>query len=158
KKAFGIDRAANSWDDILSAEVIWVSGSNVAECSPILTNYIWQARENGTRVIVVDPRITPLARTCDLFLPVKPGRHVALFNGILHFMIESDWLDRDFIDDGTGVLEEVGKLVHSGPPGRTAEGTGIAEKLIRRSAELWGTADTSFLLHARGIEHHTHGV
>jgi len=101
KKAFGVDRAANSWADILKAKVIWISGSNVGECSPILTNYIWQARENGARIIVVDPRITPIARTCDLFLPVKPGRDIALFNGILHLMIENDWLDHDFINKHT---------------------------------------------------------
>ena len=77
---------------------IWISGANIAECSPITTNYVWQARENGAKIIVVDPRITPIARTCDLFLPVKPGRDVALFNGILHLMIEHDWLDHDFIE------------------------------------------------------------
>ena len=79
----------------LMAEVVWIGGANVAECAPITTNYVWQARENGAKVIVVDPRITPIARTCDLFLPVKPGRDVALFNGILHLMIENDWLDHD---------------------------------------------------------------
>ena len=101
KKAFGIDRAANPWSDILEAEVIWISGANVAECAPITTNYVWQARENGAKIIVVDPRITPIARTCDLFLPVKPGRDAALFNGILHLMIENDWLDHEFIDEHT---------------------------------------------------------
>ena len=73
KKAFGIDRTTNPWSDMVGTEVIWVAGSNVAECSPITTNYIWQAREQGARVIVQDPRITPVARTCDLYLPVKPG-------------------------------------------------------------------------------------
>ncbi|HEY6931535.1 MAG TPA: molybdopterin-dependent oxidoreductase, partial [Thermoanaerobaculia bacterium] len=29
KKAFGIDRAANPWSDILEAEVVWVSGANI---------------------------------------------------------------------------------------------------------------------------------
>src|SRR5688500_18731113 len=98
KKAFGIDRSANPWDDILNAEVVLVAGSNTAECSPITTSYIWQARENGGKLIVVDPRITPIARTADLFLPVKPGRDVALFNGILHLMIENDWIDHDLIE------------------------------------------------------------
>src|SRR5262249_27776567 len=37
KKAFGIDRAANPWSDILDAEVVWISGANVAECAPITT-------------------------------------------------------------------------------------------------------------------------
>ena len=70
-------------------------------------SYVWQAREHGAKVIVVDPRITPLARTCDLFLPVKPGRDAALFNGILHLMIENDWLDHDFIRDHTVGFEAV---------------------------------------------------
>jgi len=158
KKAFGVDRAANPWGDILGAEVIVVAGANVAECAPITTNYIWQAREHGAKVIVVDPRITPIARTCDLFLPVKPGRDTALFNGILQLMIENDWLDHDFIEQHTVHFDKVAEEVRPWTPRRTAEVTGIAEKAIRQAAELWGRAKTSFLMHARGIEHHSHGV
>ena len=58
-------------------DVTWISGANVAECAPITTDYVWQAREYGAKIIVVDPRITPIARTCDLYLPVKPGRDAA---------------------------------------------------------------------------------
>jgi assimilatory nitrate reductase catalytic subunit len=158
KKAFGIDRAANPWSDIPRAEVVWISGANVAECAPITTNYVWQARENGAKIIVVDPRITPVARTCDLFLPIKPGRDVALFNGILHLMIENDWLDHDFIDNHTAGFDAVIEHVREWPPRRTAEVTGITERAIRQAAEMWGEAKSSFLLHARGIEHHSHGV
>jgi assimilatory nitrate reductase catalytic subunit len=158
KRAFGIDRAANPWSDILGAEVVWVSGANVAECAPITTDYIWQAREHGAKVIVVDPRLNPLARTCDLFLPIKPGRDVALFNGILHLMIAHDWLAYDFIDNYTTGFAAVAESVREWTPSRTAQVTGIAERAIRQAAEWWGTAKTSFLLHARGIEHHSHGV
>jgi assimilatory nitrate reductase catalytic subunit len=158
KLAFGIDRAANPWSDILSAEVVWISGANIAECAPVTTQYVWQARENGARVVVVDPRITPVARTCDLFLPVKPGRDIALFNGILHLMIEHDWLDHAFIREHTVGFDKVAEHVRQWTPRRTAEVTGIAERSIRQAAEWWGTAKTSFLLHSRGIEHHSHGV
>jgi assimilatory nitrate reductase catalytic subunit len=158
KKAFGIDRAANPWDDIPGTDVIIVAGANVAECAPITTDYIWQARERGAKVIVVDPRLTPLARTCDLFLPVKPGRDTALFNGILHLMIENDWLDHAFIDQHTVGFDAVAAEVRAWTPQRTAEVTGVAEKSIRQAAEWWGTAQSSFLMHARGIEHHRHGV
>ena len=158
KKAFGIDRAANPWSDILGADVILVSGANIAECAPITTNYVWQAREQGAKVIVVDPRITPIARTCDLFLPVKPGRDTALFNGILHLMIEHDWLDHPFIENHTVGFEAVAAHVHDWTPRRTAEVTGIAVKTIQQAAEWWGTAKTSFLCHARGLEHHSNGV
>ncbi len=158
KKAFGIDRAANPWSDILGAEVILVAGANVAECAPITTNYIWQAREQGARVIVVDPRITPLARTCDLFLPVKPGRDTALFNGILHLMIANGWIDTAFIESQTVGFADVEAEVAAWTPERTAAVTGIAESRIRQAAEWWGTARTSFLMHARGLEHHSNGV
>ncbi|MGK2860052.1 MAG: molybdopterin oxidoreductase family protein [Thermoanaerobaculia bacterium] len=158
KKAFGIDRAANPWDDILGAEIVWIAGANVAECAPITTNYVWQAREHGAKIIVVDPRITPIARTADLYLPVKPGRDIALFNGILNLMIENDWLDHDFIDNHTVGFDALAEHVKQWTPKHTAEVTGIAEKGIRKAAEWWGEAKTSFLMHARGIEHHSHGV
>jgi len=158
KKAFGIDRAANPWSDILKSEVVWISGANIAECAPITTNYVWQAREHGAKIIVVDPRITPIARTCDLFLPVKPGRDIALFNGILHLMIENDWLDHDFITKQTVGFEAVAEHVKEWNPKKTAEVTGISQRSIQEAAELWGRAKSSFLLHARGIEHHSHGV
>jgi assimilatory nitrate reductase catalytic subunit len=158
KIAFGIDRSANPWDDIVGTDVVWISGSNVAECSPITTDYVWQAREHGAKIIVVDPRLTPIARTCHLYLPVKPGRDTALFNGVLHLMIENDWLDHDFIAQHTNHFDEVAAEVRAWTPRRTAEVTGIAEKSIRQAAEWWGTARTSFLLHARGLEHHSNGV
>jgi assimilatory nitrate reductase catalytic subunit len=158
KKAFGVDRAANPWSDIPKADVVWISGANVAECAPITTSYVWQARENGAKIIVVDPRITPIARTCDLFLPIKPGRDIALFNGVLALMIENDWLDHDFIEQHTVGFDALAEHVREWTPRRTAEVTGITERAIRQAAEWWGTASTSFLMHARGIEHHTHGV
>jgi len=158
KKAFGIDRTTNPWSDMVGTEVIWVAGSNVAECSPITTNYLWQAREQGARIIVQDPRITPVARTCDLSLPVKPGRDAALFAGVLHLMIEQDWIDRAFIQANTTGFDQVAAYCREWTPARTADVTGVPERSIHRAAELWGTAKSSFLFHARGIEHHSNGV
>ena len=158
KKAFGIDRTTNPWSDMVGTDVIWVAGSNVAECSPITTNYLWQAREQGAKIIVQDPRITPAARTCDLYLPVKPGRDAALFAGVLQLMIEHDWLDRDFIDELTLGFDEVAAYCRQWTPARTADVTGVPERSIRQAAEWWGTASASFLFHARGIEHHSNGV
>jgi assimilatory nitrate reductase catalytic subunit len=158
KKAFGIDRTTSPWSDMIGTDVVWVAGSNVAECSPITTNYLWQAREQGARLIVQDPRITPIARTCDLYLPVKPGRDAALFAGVLNLLIEHDWLDHAFIDTFTSGFDDVARYCHEWTPARTAEVTGVPERSLRQAAEWWGTATTSFLLHARGIEHHSNGV
>ena len=158
KRAFGVDRAANSWADIEGAEVIWVQGSNVAECSPITTDYIWRARDQGAKLIVVDPRITPIARTADLVLPLKPGSDCALNNGILHLLHKWDLIDRAFVAEHTNGFEQALEAVRDCTPEWTSEMTGLPVAAIEKAARWWGEAKTSMLLHARGIEHQSKGA
>jgi assimilatory nitrate reductase catalytic subunit len=158
KKILGLDRSANPWSDIPKAEVILIAGANVGECAPITTEYLWQARENGARLIVLDPRMTPIARTVDLFIPVRPGGDIGVFNGMLHVMIERGWIDRAFIREHTTGFEEVERIVKKYSPDVAAKIAGVPPAMIIRAAELWGPARTSYLLHARGIEHHSKGV
>lgn len=158
KKALGIDRASNPWSDIRLADVVFVAGANVAECAPITTSYIWQARDRGAKLIVADPRVTPLARTADVFLGLRPGTDSALMGTILHILIERDWLDHDFIDRHTEGFAEAAEAVREYTPAWGARVTGVPAARIEQAAELWGTVQTGMLLHARGIEHHTKGV
>lgn len=158
KKAFGVDRAPNPWSDIPLADVVWVAGSNVAETFPITTSYIWRARDRGARLIVQDPRIVPLARTADLFLPVRPGSDSALFGAVLHQLVRNDWLDHEFIDAHTAGFDDAAAAVADMTPRWAAEITGVPSARIEEAAELWGTSATGIMLHARGIEQQTKGV
>ncbi len=158
KKVFGIDRSANPWSDIPKAKVILVAGANIAECAPITTDYLWQARENGGKLIILDPRMTPIARNADLFIPVRSGGDIGVFNGMLHIMIERGWIDREFIAQHTTGFEAVMETVKKYTPDYAAKIAGVPPEMIVKAAELWGPAPTSFLLHARGIEHHSKGV
>ena len=158
KKAFGLDRGSNNYSDLAHAEVIMICGANVSETFPTLTHWIWQARDNGAKLIVVDPRVTPIARTADLHLPVRPGRDSALYGAILHQMIKHDWLDHDFIANHTSGFEDAKKAVESYDLDWAEKTTGVAKEKILLAAQWWGPAKTSFLLHARGIEHHSKGV
>ena len=158
KKAFGIDRISNSWSDLEHAEVILIAGSNVSETFPTLTHYIWQARDNGARLIIVDPRITPIARTADLHLPVLPGTDSALFGAILKILVDNNWLDKEFIQNHTSGFNEAVNAVKDYTLDWAEKVTGVKAEKIQKAAEWWGKAKTSFLLHARGIEHHTKGV
>jgi assimilatory nitrate reductase catalytic subunit len=157
-KAFGVDRAANPWSDIALAEVVFAAGSNTAECHPLTMPYMWEARDRGAKLIVVDPRVTPSARTADIHLQIRPGTDTALGNAILHEMVEHDWLDHDFINMRTVDFEATADLVKAYTPEKVAKLCGIPAARIEEAAEIWGTAKTSFLLHARGIEHSTNGT
>jgi hypothetical protein len=99
------------------------------------------------------PRITPIARTCDLFLPVKPGRDVAAVQRRPP-PDDRERLDRPRVRTRhTSASPRLAAHEAEWTPARTAEVTGIAERAIRQAGEWWGTAKTSFLMHARGIEH-----
>jgi len=158
KKALGTDRASNPWSDIPLADVVFIAGANVAECAPITTSYIWRARDNGAKLIVADPRVTPLARTADVFLGLKPGTDSALMGTILHVLVERDWLDHDFIEAHTEGFEAAAEAVRDYTPAWGESITGVPAGRIEQAAELWGTSRTGMLMHARGIEHHTKGV
>jgi assimilatory nitrate reductase catalytic subunit len=158
KKAFGLDRISNSWDDLLHAEVIMICGTNVSETFPTLTHWIWQARDNGAKLIVVDPRLTPIARTADLHLDVRPGGDSALYGAILHQLVKNNWLDHEFIQNHCSGFDAAKEAVQSYDLPWAEKTTGISAAKIMQAAEIWGKAKTSFLLHARGIEHHTKGV
>ncbi len=158
KKTFGIDRATSPWEDIAKASVVLVAGANVAECAPITTDYIWRSRDNGGRLIVLDPRMTPIARTADLYIPVRSGGDIAVFNGMLHVMIERGWVNRRFIAEHTSGWEQTEAAVRKYTPEYAGKIAGVPPAMIVKAAEIWGPAETSFLLHARGIEHHSKGV
>nr|WP_291817191.1 molybdopterin-dependent oxidoreductase [Candidatus Microthrix sp.] len=158
KKALGMDRASNPWSDIPLADVVFVAGANVAECAPITTSYIWRARDRGAKLIVADPRVTPLARTADVFLGLKPGTDSALMTSILHVLIANDWLDHNYIDAHTVGFAEAAAAVADATPEWAAEVCGVPADRIIEAARLWGTSVTGMLLHARGIEHQSKGV
>ena len=114
----------------------------------------------GASLIVVDPRETPIARTADLWLPVKPGTDVALLNAMLR-------RDHPRRAGGRGVPRSAhhrlgrgarkrSRTVHAGA-GRAALRRAGGERSWRRRGSTGGRA-TSLIMHARGIEHSTHGV
>ncbi|HEY8955357.1 molybdopterin oxidoreductase family protein [Chitinophaga sp.] len=158
KKAFGLDRTSNNYTDLAHAEVIIVAGANVSETFPTLTYWIWRARDNGAKLIVVDPRVIPLARTADIHLPIKPGTDAALYGAMLKYLVDHDMLDHDFINNHTTGFEETIAAVKDYTLEWAEQVTGIEKEKIEQAAALWGKASTSFLLHARGIEHHSKGV
>src|SRR5690606_32179 len=128
------------------------------ETFPTLTYYIWEARDNGAKLIVVDPRVTPIARTADLHLPVRPGTDSALYGAMLKILVDNDWLDHDFIREHTSGFQETIDAVRDYTLEWAERITGITGEKILQAATMWGKAATSFLMHARGIEHHSKGV
>jgi assimilatory nitrate reductase catalytic subunit len=157
-KAFGIDRAPLPMTDFPLADAFLVVGSNVGECFPIVMQWIWKARDRGAKLIVVDPRQTPLARTADLWLPLRPGTDVALLNAILRQVIHDGLVDEAYLAARTNGWEAVREAVEPYTPEEAERIAGVPARRIVEAARIYGEAATSLIMHARGIEHSTHGV
>lgn len=158
KLAFDVDRSLIPWSEIPKADVLMVIGANIGDCAPITTDYIWRCRDRGGRLIVIDPRMTPISRNADLYLPVRPGTDLALLMGILHVIVRDGLEDRQFIAEHTTGWAEVAESVKEYDLRKTAEMTGVPPQSIERAAHWFAKADKAIAMHARGLEHHSKGV
>ncbi|MGN6813049.1 MAG: molybdopterin oxidoreductase family protein [Thermomicrobiales bacterium] len=157
-RAFGLDRAALPMPDFALSDCIVIVGSNVAECFPIVMKWLWRARDNGAKLIVLDPRETPIARTADLWLPVRPGTDIAVINAILRQAIHEGQIDEAYLAERTNGWDEVRQTVESYTFERAEQIAGVPATRVAAAARLYGDAARPLILHARGIEHSTHGV
>lgn len=158
-QSVGIDRGAtNPWSDIKSADVLLIAGSNTAECHPLSMPYIWGARDNGAKLIVIDPRQTKTALVADIHLDLRPGTDVALANGLLHVMIEENLVDQAFIDEHTIGYEELKVLVKFYTPSYVGNITGISPEKIVSAARIFAKAKNGMVMFARGVEQHATGT
>jgi assimilatory nitrate reductase catalytic subunit len=158
KLAFGIDRSTIPWSEIPKAEVLFVIGANIGECAPITTDYIWRCRDNGGRLIVADPRMTPITRNADLYLPLRPGTDLALLMGMLHVILRDGLEDRQFIEQYTTGFEAVAASVKEWDSRKSAEMTGVPPESIEKAAQWIGKSKRAVMMHARGLEHQSKGV
>lgn len=157
-KAFGIDRAPMPMTDFPLANCILVVGTNVSECFPIVMQWIWKARDRGASLIVIDPRETPIARTADLWLPVRPGTDIAVLNAMLKVIVDDGLVDHDYLRERTTGWEAVLDSVKDTSLVEAQRLSGVPAARIMAAARIYGQAATSLILHGKGIEHSTHGV
>jgi assimilatory nitrate reductase catalytic subunit len=115
-KAFGIDRAANPWDDIPLAEVLIIAGANCAETFPVLNKFLWQQRDNGGTLDRHRPARNADRQQGDLHLQFKPGTDVAVANGMLNVIIRENLIDENFIEQRTNDWEATRAVVEKYTP------------------------------------------
>lgn len=158
KQSLGADGPPGSYEDIDSADLFFVIGSNMADCHPILFLRMADRLKQGAKLIVVDPRRTATADRADLYLPIAPGTDLALLNGLLHLLVERGDIDRDFIAAHTEGWEGMPDFLAEYPPARVAEVTGLPEADIRTAARWIAEAGEWMTLWTMGLNQSTQGT
>jgi formate dehydrogenase major subunit len=154
----GSGAVSTTYGDVLNAEVAILAGSNAAANHPVAASFFKQAQRQGTTLIVIDVREEPLADRADIFVRIKPGTDVALYNAMMHEIIRLGLVDEEFIAARTTNFEALRKVVADYTPERAAQITGVPAGTIRRIAQLWGEASAGVIYWGMGISQHTTGT
>jgi len=157
-KAFGSGAMTNSIPEIEGSDCIFVIGSNTIEQHPLIASRVLRAKEKGSKLIVADPRCTPIVQFADVYLQHEPGTDVCLLNGIMNLILSWDLADKDFIAQRTESFEELANKVKEYPPEKVCEITGVERAALEKAARIYGEAQRASILYAMGITQHTTGV
>ena len=87
----------NHWNDLANSDCLMIVGCNPAENHPISFKWIIKALDQGAQLIVIDPRYTRSAALADLYVRLRPGTDIALFGGLIKYVLENELYHRDYL-------------------------------------------------------------
>jgi len=162
KRAFGEDVVPQAYADLDAAELFVIVGANMAWCHPILFQRVRRAKEERphVRVVVIDPRRTATADVADVFLPIRPGTDVVLFNGLLSYLRREDALDWEFIDahvEGATAALRAAKASSPSVPA-VAAACGVPERDVAEFYRLFVRTRQVVTLFSQGVNQSSSGT
>ena len=120
------------------------------------TRYEWlqilDLLEQGTKLIVVDPRGTEAAMRADIWLQPRPGTDAALLLGMANVIISEDLYDKAFVDKWCYGFDKLAERVKEYPPEKVAGITWVPAEKIREAARLYATSKPATVAHGMGLE------
>jgi formate dehydrogenase major subunit len=157
-EGIGSGAVSNPVMDVTKAEVVIVIGANPTVNHPVAATWIKNAVQNGTKLVVCDPRRSDLARMADHYLQFKPDTDVAMLNAMMHVIVTEGLVDKAFIESRTIGYEDLRKNVEGYSPEAMAPICGIDAQTLRAVARLYATSKGSMILWGMGISQHIHGT
>lgn len=120
------------------SKLILIWGSNSITSNLHFWRYATQAKRNGAKLICIDPRKSETADKCHEHIALLPGTDGALALGIMHELIQNDWLDHDYLDRYTLGWEALKARALQWSPERAATVCAITPEQIRALAKDYG--------------------
>lgn len=151
------DRMGPSPTEAEHARLVLLWGTNTLTSNPHLWPALRRARENGARLIAIDPIRTRTAAQCDEHVPIRPGTDAALALGIMHVLFRDDLHNADYLESHTVGWRALEERSVEWTPERVSSITGIPTATIERLAHLYGTTSPSLIRLNYGLQRHAGG-
>lgn len=100
---------SNAINEIDNTDLVFVFGYNPTDSHPIVANHVINAKRNGAKIIVCDPRKIETARIADMHIALKNGSNIALLNAMGHVIIEENLYDKAFVASVQKALKSIVK-------------------------------------------------
>ena len=143
--------------DYAHADLIVVWGANPSATGIHLVPIVQEAQRRGARLVVVDPRATPLAKQADLHLAVRPGGDLPLALAAIRWLFENGRADEAFLATHATGGEELRRRAAPWTPERAAEASGVPAAAIEAFARLYADASPAVVRCGWGLERNRNG-
>ena len=155
RRAFGTDTVPGLYEDLELADLVVLTGSNLAWCHPVLYQRLLAARQARPemRVVVIDPRRTATCEIADLHLPLAAGSDAALFNLVLAALAERGLANADFLRHVEGAGAAIAAAGATDPAL-----TGLDPDLLAQFINLWCSTEKVVSVYSQGINQSATGT
>ena len=121
------------------SRLVMVWGSNLTSTNEEgeISSLLLEQVKDGTKLIVVDPRKTELAKRAGIWLQPRPGTDNALALSFLNVVVEEELFDRDFVKDWTHGFEELASHLKDYTPEKMSDITWVEPDTVRKAARTY---------------------
>ena len=144
-------------DDYVHARLIVLWGVNPSATGIHIIPKIYEAQRRGAKIVVVDPRTTPLARRADLHLALRPGTDLAVALAVHRWLFESGRADSGFLERHSTGAERLREKAEAWTFERAADAAGVPAHDLERFARLYADGSPAALRCGWGLERNRNG-
>ncbi|MBT4691092.1 MAG: molybdopterin-dependent oxidoreductase [Rhodospirillaceae bacterium] len=143
--------------DIEDAKLIVVWGNNVTFSNLHLAPVLQRVRDQGGKVVVVDPIRIKVAEQADMHIAPRPGTDVVLAFALANELERLGAFDQDFIAEKVEGADDFMAEARTYSLERAAEITGVAKADIRTLAAWYHDAEPALIATGNGLERNRNG-
>jgi formate dehydrogenase major subunit len=157
-EGIGSGAVSNPVRDVAQAELVIVIGANPVVNHPVAATWIKNAVRQGTKLVVLDPRRSELARHAWRHLAFRPDSDVALLNAMMFTIVEEGLTAPAFIAARTEGYQALVQNLSGFSPELMAPVVGIEAATIREVARAYAQSSAAMILWGMGVSQHVHGT
>jgi anaerobic selenocysteine-containing dehydrogenase len=149
--------ASVTYQDYPEAQLIILWGVNPSASGIHLVPYVREAQKRGAKLVVIDPRTTPLAKSADIHLAVRTGTDVAVALAIHRHLFTSGHADLEFLTNHATGADQLRERAETWTIEKAAEVAGIDHAALARVADLYAQSSPALIRCGWGLERNRNG-